>query len=128
MGEHNNRINLCLDVGITNTRAWAFRSGEIIARSKTLEGIRGSAGRQDSVPAREAMEKVISDCRRQIKELAHGVPVDLISTAGMVTSELGPFPVNHIQGPAGLKQLAENVLEKGYVEYLQANLIVVPGI
>lgn len=124
----NNRISLCLDVGITHTRAWGFRSGEIIARAKTLEGIRGSAGRQDRTPALNAIANVISECRRKIKELEDGTPLDRISAAGMVTSELGPFPVDHIQGPAGITQLAENVVDKGYLKDLQASLLLVPGI
>lgn len=124
----NNRISLCLDVGITHTRAWGFRSGEIIARAKALEGIRGSAGRQDRTPALNAIANVISECRLKIKELENGTPLDRISAAGMVTSELGPFPVDHIQGPAGITQLSENVVDKGYLKDLQAHLLLVPGI
>lgn len=124
----NNKISLFLDVGITHTRAWAFRSGEIIARAKKLEGIRGSASGQDRTLAMHAIANVVSECRQKIKELGNGSPVDFISAAGMITSELGPFPVDHIQGPAGQKQLSEKVVEIGYLGDLQAKLLLVPGI
>ncbi len=120
-------IHICLDVGITQTRAWALTGGEIVARARVLEGIRGSISSEDRMPAIHAIQNVIAECLEQIDGGAAG-GIGFISAAGMATSELGPFPLSHIQGPAGVKRLSENVACRQFSAGRQIPLFLVPGI
>ena len=121
-------ISICLDVGITQTRAWALRSGHIVARAKVLEGIRGSVIHGSRKPATSAIEQVISACLREIDGNLSLRTVEFISAAGMVTSELGPYPLAHIQGPAGVERLSENVVQRQLSAETPVPLFLVPGI
>jgi len=48
--------------------------------------------------------QIIDECMEQVHAGTHAAGLDFISAAGMITSELGPFPIPHIQGPAGREQ------------------------
>jgi 2-dehydro-3-deoxygalactonokinase len=121
---HGHGINICLDVGITQTRAWAMESGWIVAQARTFEGIRGSIAHENRSPALDAIRHVIAECLKQVD----GGRLDSVLAAGMATSELGPFPLSHIASPAGLKQLSDNVVQRSFPGEPSIPLFLVPGI
>jgi len=125
---HANGINICLDVGITQTRAWALESGKIVAQAKTFEGIRGSITTENRSPALNAIRQVIAECLKQIDCNGLDRKLDFVSAAGMATSELGPFPLSHISGPAGLKELSRHVARREFPAKPSIPLFLVPGI
>jgi 2-dehydro-3-deoxygalactonokinase len=118
-------MSICLDVGITQTRAWAVKSREIVGRAKILEGIRGAATDENRPAAMAAIQRVIAECLGG--KTLRG-EVDFIAAAGMITSELGPYPLDHIQGPAGMKRLSERVVQTHLPIDAQVPFFLVPGI
>ncbi|HMI52029.1 MAG TPA: 2-dehydro-3-deoxygalactonokinase [Candidatus Saccharimonadales bacterium] len=121
-------ISICLDVGITQTRAWALQSGNIVAKAKVFEGIRGSIANENRAPAINAIHAVIVECLEKMDGTQNFSALDFISAAGMITSELGPYPVSHIPGPAGMQQLSANIAQRYFSTDRQIPLYLVPGI
>lgn len=119
-------LHVCLDVGITQTRAWLRRGGACLAQARTMEGIRSGFVSGSSHQAVVAIDGAVAECLRQA-----GVEpgaVEWLAAAGMVTSELGPYPVAHLDAPGGLAELAAGIERREYRGVVDAPLYLVAGI
>jgi 2-dehydro-3-deoxygalactonokinase len=115
-------LRICLDVGITQTRAWILDGTEIVARATRMQGIRG--GTDDAIASIDA---AIADCLR-LNLHPNEVPVQYVAAAGMVTSELGPYSLAHLHGTSGMERLAESLDERTYVGCVRAPLFLARGL
>jgi 2-dehydro-3-deoxygalactonokinase len=122
------RWRICLDVGITQTRAWLMRDGEIIARASEMQGIRGGFISGSHHGALQSIDDAIAACLQAAGIRAEDARIECVAVAGMVTSELGPYPVAHLDGPGNAQDLAVGVVVREVSGIVIAPLFLVPGI
>ncbi len=122
------RLRVCLDVGITQTRAWLMRGSEIVSRASVMQGIRGGFITGSQQHALQGIDGAVDECLKRAGITVDGAPIECLAAAGMVTSELGPYHVPHLQGPCGAPELAAGVVATRHAGRLDAPLFLVPGI
>ncbi|NNC91692.1 MAG: hypothetical protein HKN80_04305 [Acidimicrobiia bacterium] len=118
-----------IDCGTTNSRVYVVdEQGTVLGKGYRNVGVRDTAitGDSDALRAgiREAYEDALASAGLE------GTDVSIAVAAGMITSELGLQEVPHLNAPAGIRQLAgnlvrtkeENLLPPGIPIYL------IPGV
>jgi 2-dehydro-3-deoxygalactonokinase len=100
---------VAVDMGTTNTRVWAVRSGRAIAQSRAGVGIRDSARDGSSERLRAALKELIAEVCESARALELDFSPVLVAAAGMITSALGLCEVPHLEAPVGKSGLARGL-------------------
>jgi 2-dehydro-3-deoxygalactonokinase len=124
----NPKLQICLDVGITQTRAWLRSAGDLLAHARTMEGIRSGFVKGSRQEAVAAIDHAIGECLRQAGIPPEAADVEWLAAAGMVTSELGPYTVPHLDAPCGVAELTAGLERRQYRGIVTAPIYLVPGI
>jgi 2-dehydro-3-deoxygalactonokinase len=115
-------------MGTTNTRVWAVRGSDILARAQASVGVRDTA--RDGSPARMrvALREAIEKARQQAGEVDANFTPAYVAAAGMITSPLGLLEVPHIAAPAGASELAAALKHCQFPDICELPFTFVPGI
>jgi 2-dehydro-3-deoxygalactonokinase len=115
-------------MGTTNTRVWAVRGPDILARAQASVGVRDTA--RDGSPARmrAALREAIEKARQQASAVDAGFTPAYVAAAGMITSPLGLLEIPHIAAPAGAVELAAALRQCQFPDVCELPFIFVPGI
>jgi 2-dehydro-3-deoxygalactonokinase len=125
---------IALDGGTTNTRARLVQDGRIVARSRREIGVRDvvvsdrSVGQSLTDAVRDVIAEVsfVADARGDKGSIP--VKVELIAGAGMLTSEVGLLPLPHVEAPAGVLELAKNVVVRTLPLIVGQPIHFIPGL
>jgi 2-dehydro-3-deoxygalactonokinase len=115
-------------MGTTNTRVWAVRGSDILARAQASVGVRDTA--RDGSPARmrAALREAIEKARQQAREVDASFAPAFIAAAGMITSPLGLLEVPHLAAPAGAGELAAALKHCQFPDVCDLPFVFVPGV
>ena len=96
---------IVIDGGTTNTRVMLVCGGDVTAAKKMALGARscGEDKEHFSAVLRSNIEALLAESGCTAADVAY------IIASGMITSELGLYPVPHISTPAGMKELHESM-------------------
>jgi 2-dehydro-3-deoxygalactonokinase len=116
---------LAVDSGTTNSRVWLMRDFEVVAKSLVPAGVRNTAIDGDNRVLMQGIQEAIRELR---KGLPRESQPEAVIAAGMITSDLGLHEVKHIQGPAGVQELAAGIETRRFDEMADLLFHFVPGI
>lgn len=119
---------LLIDGGTTNTRAYAVRGQDVLARARAMVGVRDTAKDGSTTrlahAVRNLLDAVATDaCRRD----ASWQPAAVIA-AGMITSPLGLVDVPHVAAPAGAADLAAAAVDARLPAVTTLPAVFIPGV
>ena len=113
---------VCVDMGTTNTRVWLVTADEVQARAQAQVGV-GDAARDGSTA------RLRGTLKNLIVEVCWGAPTpSYVAAAGMITSSLGLVEVPHVEGPAGLRDLARSLRCHSFPDVADLPFFLVPGV
>ncbi len=101
------RNYITIDGGTTNTRVSLVCDGII------RETVKINIGAQKSIDGNKALKEAISEAIDTVLS-GHSLSernIEKILASGMITSEFGLCKLDHIEAPAGVKELSENMYE-----------------
>lgn len=98
---------ICIDMGTTNTRAWLVHGNEIFIRRSAPVGVRDTARTGNSELIRATLKELIGSISIEAK--TSGLTPALVVGAGMITSSLGLFEIDHVLAPAGAHEIANSM-------------------
>lgn len=115
---------LCVDGGTTNTRVHLMRDGVLV------DTVRISLGARAGISDKDALRLAL---REQIAALLHRnslseTDVRCILASGMLTSEFGLYPVDHIPAPAGICELHRGLVQAELPDISPLPFVFVPGV
>lgn len=117
---------ITIDCGTTNTRAKVWMNDHSISQSYVGVGVRdtsitGSKKKlQDGV--RVAIEQALLQAKIRSRDLF------AIFASGMITSNVGLYEVPHLAAPAGIKELAANMVQTVIPEVSPTPIWFIPGV
>lgn len=118
---------IAIDGGTTNTRVRLVRLSDlsIVARISETIGAKDTA-----IKGKEALKKALSNSISRILEENELSEEDIIgvTASGMITSEAGLFEVPHVIAPAGLEEIASNVVERSFEDIWPKPISFIPGV
>ena len=117
-------IYLCIDGGTTNTRLHLVRDGAILETVRISLGAR--AGIEDRTALRHSLRDAIPELLSRFSLSESDVRCILAS--GMLTSEFGLYPVDHISAPAGIDELHRSLVETQLPDISPLPFVFVPGV
>ena len=102
---------ITIDGGTTNTRISLVQNREIIQTEKLNIGARASIDSKELLKngIKEAITKILADNNLSESQ------IECILASGMITSEFGICPLEHIATPAGINELHNN-MHKTYIQ------------
>ena len=115
---------LCVDGGTTNTRVHLMHRGVL------LDTVRISLGARAGISDKDALRLAL---REQIPALLHHhslgeTDVRCILASGMLTSEFGLYPVDHILAPAGIAELHRSMVRASLPDITPIPFWFIPGV
>lgn len=118
--------NITIDCGTTNTRIFLFEEENILQRFSTEIGVRNTAIDGNNAKLKSAVklgiEKVIDSQGISLDD------IDVILAAGMITSNLGLYEIEHIYAPAKIDDFATAMKEKLLPEVCSKPIWFIPGL
>ena len=115
-----------IDTGTTNTRVKLWHEGKLITASSVGVGVRdtGITGSKKKLKqgVKEAIQLVLDKA-----SLAHS-DIGLYLASGMITSNVGLYELPHVAAPAGVSELAEQMISATIHEVMDHPIWFVPGI
>jgi 2-dehydro-3-deoxygalactonokinase len=114
---------IALDVGTTHTRAWLVAGDSVLAERRAPVGVRDSARDRSNARLQAALAEVIQAVERDGGRV--GSP---IVASGMIGSSLGLGDVPHVDGPAGVADLARAVKPLATNGLHDRPIWIVPGV
>lgn len=118
------RLFFTLDGGTTNTRISLVRDGEILRTLRISLGAR--AGIEGTEPLRSALKDAIADLLLQYGYTEEDVTC--IIASGMITSELGLYPLPHLIAPVGIRELKSGMKRVSLNEITSIPFCFIPGV
>ncbi len=110
---------IVIDGGTTNTRVGLVRNGE------TEKIIKLSIG----AGSKQSHQQYISSIRDAILEINKpDCDIECILAAGMITSDLGLYKLDHIKAPAGVKELKDSIKKVSLPEISDIPFCFIPGV
>ena len=115
-----------IDTGTTNTRTKLWHEGKVLASSHVEVGVRdtGITGSKDKL--KKGVREAIDLALKQVNITQHDVGLYLAS--GMITSNVGLVEVPHVFAPAGIEELAEQMVGVTIQEVVDQPIWFVPGV
>ena len=112
---------LTIDGGTTNTRLYLVEDRNIVAREKL-----GVGARDGKAAITAALQQAIPNLLAEngIKEEA----LSAIIASGMITSENGLYPLEHLTAPAGICELHDGMKRKIFPEICKTPFHFIPGV
>jgi 2-dehydro-3-deoxygalactonokinase len=118
----------CVDMGTTRTRAWVTKGETVWSHLAADFGVRDIAGGR----SREWLRFKLIEVLQQTQELAErsGCPEfpEAIVAAGMITSNQGLVPLDHLDAPADVKHFYPRLFVEQLHGFHDLPLVVVPGL
>ncbi len=115
------KTTLWIDGGTTNTRFSVTQGGELLLRQTRHVGAADAQAEHSNKALRSAVAEVLNELAMQ-----YGA-IHRICISGMITSASGLIEIPHLQGPAGLAELSQNV-RKVHLPELAPPVYCIPGI
>ncbi len=115
-----------IDTGTTNTRVKLWQEGKVLTSSHVGVGVRDT-GITDSKDKLKKGVKDAIDLALNKANLTHH-DIELYLASGMITSNVGLFEVPHVFAPAGVAELAEQMVSATIKEVLDQPIWFVPGV
>lgn len=115
-----------IDTGTTNTRTKLWQGGEMLASSHVSVGVRDTSisgsRKKLKMAVREAIELVLGK-----SGLTH-LDIELFVASGMITSNVGLLEIPHAVAPAGIPELAHEMVSETIPEIMDRPIWFVPGV
>jgi 2-dehydro-3-deoxygalactonokinase len=121
-------FEIFVDMGTTNSRVWLTRGSEILARVSRPIGVRDSAREGSTDFLQAALREMIESVRAQVSGNSATRSPTVVAAAGMIGSPLGLAEVPHVQGPAGLPEIANAARWFHFREFADLSFLIVPGV
>ena len=116
----------CASIWEPRILAWLVRDHQIIARHSASAGVRDSARTGDTRVIQSALRDLISSMQSEAK--AAGLVPTFILGAGMITSSLGLFEIDHVLAPAGEQELAKSMRRISSANITELPIWLAPGV
>lgn len=115
---------LAVDCGTTNTRIYLIRGNSV------LDILKYNVGAGKCVNDKSILENVIKSGIAEILDRNGLAEEDIcrILASGMITSEFGLYEAEHINAPAGIKELRDNMVEVTLDEISTIPFVFIRGI
>ncbi|MBP3361913.1 MAG: 2-dehydro-3-deoxygalactonokinase [Clostridia bacterium] len=94
---------ITVDGGTTNTRVNLNDQKNIFYTVKIQSGARVNSAESYKIQIKKAIEEIL------LKNKLTESDIECIVASGMITSERGLYEVKHVQAPAGIKELHDNI-------------------
>lgn len=115
-----------IDTGTTNTRVKLWQEGKVLTSSHVEVGVRdtGITGSKDKLKkgVRDAIDIALNKAN-----ITHH-DIELYLASGMITSNVGLFEVPHVFAPAGVAELAKQMVSATIQEVVDQPIWFVPGV
>ena len=99
-----------IDCGTTNTRIFIVKDeGSVVGRASRKVGVRDTAISGSNAVLKDGIRKTFDEALAGAS-LSAG-DIGMVLSSGMITSEIGLIDIPHLWAPAGLKELADNIVE-----------------
>ena len=119
---HDRESAVCVDMGTTNTRVWLVTGDDVLARAQAQVGV-GDAAREGSTSRlRAALKSLIIEVCSGARDPSY------VAAAGMITSSLGLAEIPHVEGPAGVRDLARSLQRRNFPDVAGVPFFLVPGV
>lgn len=118
---------ITIDGGTTNTRVRLVDLSSLSIVAKVSENI----GAKDTrLKGKEALEEALIKCISRVIEEGSISSNEImgIAASGMITSEAGLLEVQHVIAPAGLEEVASNIVEKLFERIWPKPILFIPGV
>jgi len=118
--------SLTINCGVTNTHVALWKDNVLWAEVASAIGVRNVA----ITGSRAVLEKGVSKAIAKVLAKAKCKPakVDFVIASGMITSDIGLYEVAHVQGPAGVKELAQGMVRTNLPRVFKKPIWFVPGV
>jgi 2-dehydro-3-deoxygalactonokinase len=115
---------IALDGGTSTTRARLLEDGRVIATARRAVGVRDTVLSGGVSPLAGAVKACLYDLESQVTG-SRDAP---IVAAGMLSAEVGLADVPHVEGPAGLKELAAAAQARHVPGVSDSPILFIPGV
>lgn len=117
---------IAVDLGTTNTRLWLMHGSAALEKVSAFVGVRDTARTGNNQLLREQLRESIGSIEQSARKI--GLSPSLVIGAGMLTSSFGLQEVPHVEAPAGLLQIRDQVVSAKFEDVTNLPFYLVPGI
>lgn len=116
------RFEIWIDGGTTNTRFTLTEDGRVLERVSRHVGA-SSAETDGNRALREAVAEELA-----VIQARHGLRIERVVIAGMITSGSGLYELPHVPAPAGVRELAAGAKQVEMPDVTPAPILCLPGV
>jgi 2-dehydro-3-deoxygalactonokinase len=127
-GSREDQCAIYVDLGTTNTRVFAMRGSEVVARASRSAGARDTAREGSSDQIRAALRELIDDVRAQAERASAPFIPTCVAAAGMISSAQGLAELPHVTTPAGVEELAACSRWFQFPDVTDLPVLLIPGV